>query len=107
MRQRNTCPSNTARRRISESSQDVPSIVCILNAAEPFALQVIGTNMVKPEASDRTNKHYHFHSLSAAAGEMPGSPYQRHEGTSHRLLSSSAVCDESEVPSLSALMVAV
>ena len=63
-------------------------------------------DLAKPEASSRTNTHCQFHSLSAAGGENPGSPYQRHEGTSHRLLSSPNVCNECEVRSLSVALVA-
>ena len=63
-------------------------------------------DLAKLEASNSTNTHCQFHALSAAAGENPGSPYQRHEGTSHRLLSSSAVCNECEVRSLSVALVA-
>ena len=50
-------------------------------------------DLAKPEASDCTNTHQHFHSPSATAGD------QRLEGKSHRLLTSPAVCAKSEVPS--------
>ena len=54
---------------------------------------------IQLEASNRSNAHYHFHSPSATDGGRPGSfCSQRHEGSWHRLLSLSAVCDQTEVP---------
>ena len=68
-----------------------------LSSLSRAALQEPAIDLAKHEASNWTNTHCHLHSPSIATSENPGLSYQHREGTSHRLLSSSAVRHTSEV----------